>query len=367
MNLVTMKDYIYATPQKVLENITNSQKLVQPIVELYTKKEYKQIILVASGSSYTAIHCARNYLCQRLQIDVKVINPFTFSEYDYQYVKDDDFVVIVSQSGASTNCISALQKLDQIGHEKYVLTGNIESDCQKYADVMLDWGCGIETMGYVTLGVVTLVVYLMLFAVYAAKSLNKGDYIEYTKSQITKAMTNHQYVCKETEEFIQKHYQALMQMDRVYVLGAGSNYGAALEGALKIGETVKVLAVGYEQDEFLHGPALQLSPKYTVFVIDSGDQTSHHAKQVFEGLLKVVKNTFMISSSSLDHSHVLCVQDPCDEPFTCLYHLPFFELIAEIISTDLDSKKSHPLYYEMNKVIDFRTSEFRKKHSADED
>ena len=363
MELVTMSDYIYATPNKVLENVNNAKAITKPMVDLYLKKEYKQIIFVASGSSYTAIHCARGYICQLLKTDVKVINPYTFAEYDYKYVNDDDFVIIVSQSGASTNCISALESLKKINHERIVLTGNVNSDCKDYADVMIDWNCGIETMGYVTLGVVTLVEYLMLFAAYASKE----DVVSYTENQIKKAMENHKEVCALTEEFIKKHYHSLMRLDRVYVLGVGSNYGTALEGALKIGETIKVLSVAYEQDEFLHGPALQLNPKYTMFVIDNSDYTSAHAKQVFDALQKVTDNTFMITSSNHEHSNILNVNNKCDEPFTCLYYLPFFELIAERISTDLNSKKSHPLYYEMNKVIDFRTSEFRKAHKADED
>jgi glucoselysine-6-phosphate deglycase len=222
-------------------------------------------------------------------------------------------------------------------------------------------------MGYVTLGVVTLVVYLMLFAVYSAKKIGFSDNIDYCQTQIKKAMKNHKIVCRDSELFIQNHYQTLMQMDRVYVLGCGSNYGTALEGALKIGETVKILAVGYEQDEFLHGPALQLSPHYTVFLIDNGDHTKDHAKQVFNGLLKVTPNTYMITPENINHHNVLHIENSCDEPFTCLYYLPFFELIAEVISTDLDSKKSHPLYFEMNKIIDFRTPEFRETHAADED
>ena len=43
MNLVTMKDYIYATPAKVLENVKNAEMLVKPIVDLYIKKNYKKI------------------------------------------------------------------------------------------------------------------------------------------------------------------------------------------------------------------------------------------------------------------------------------------------------------------------------------
>lgn len=365
--LITMKDYIYATPQRVIDNTSNAQELTQQLVELFLQKNYTQITFVASGSSYTAIQCARGFISKTLNLEVKVINPYSFSEYDYQYVKDDHFIIITTQSGASTNCINALKRLKSIHHDCYVLTGNINSDCQQYADTIIDWGCGIETMGYVTLGVVTLVVYLMLFAVYCAKALGIKDDVDYCHKQILKAMNNHQKVCLKTEAFIQKHYQSLMQMDRVYILGAGCNYGTALEGALKIGETVKVLAIAYEQDEFLHGPALQLNPKYTTFVIDSGDHTSEHAMQVFEALNIITPHNFMITPQHSHKDTVLTIPDTCDEPFTCLYYLPFFELIAEVISTDLNSKPSHPLYYEMNRVLDFRTSEFRKTHSAKED
>jgi glucoselysine-6-phosphate deglycase len=111
MNLVTMKDYIYATPQKVLDNVENAEALTQVMVDLYTKREYTQITFVASGSSYTAIQCVRGFLCEILHTDIKIINPYTFSEYDYRYIKNNNFVVVVSQSGASTNCIEALKKL----------------------------------------------------------------------------------------------------------------------------------------------------------------------------------------------------------------------------------------------------------------
>ena len=364
--LVTMTDYIHATREKVLNNINKAHDLVKDIVNLYTKKKYQQIIFVASGSSYTALQCARNYMCKTLKTDVKILNPYTFSHYDIDYVTDEHFVVIVSQSGASTNCVEALTKLKDRHLNSYVLTGIKECDCANYADVVLDWGCGIETMVYVTLGVVSLVVYCMLFAAIAANKLGYSDELEYVKEQITKAMKNHKEVCDKTEAFYATNEQTLYQLDRVYVLGSGSNYGTALEGALKMGETIKVLAVGYEQDEFLHGPALQLSPKYSAFIIDGGDETKEHALTVFKGLCKVTANAYMITSQDVDHPHILHVDDPCDEPFTCLYNLPFFELLADIISTKLDSKKDHPLYYEMNKIIDFRTPKWRESHKPED-
>ncbi|MDF9824767.1 glucoselysine-6-phosphate deglycase [Breznakia sp. PF5-3] len=364
---LTMENYIYGTPKVVLENLKDPNALVKDIVDAFCEKEYKQIMLVASGSSYTAAHCARTYLKETLQIPTSVINPYTFTNYDIHSVKEDDFVLVISQSGASTNCIDALQALKDKNMNAYVLTSDINSDAKKYATKVFDWGCGIETVGFVTLGVVTLIVYLQLFAAYSAKRLQRSNQVDHCLQQIKKAMKIHKEVCDKTEVFIEKNYKRLMTMDRVYVMGCGSNYGSALEGALKIGEAVKVLAVGYEQDEFLHGPALQLSPKYTAFVVDNNDHTSHHAQQVYKGLCKVSDNVFMITPSSISNKRVVTVENTCEEPFSCLYYLPFFELIAAKMSKDLNSTKSHPLYYEMNKVIDFRTKEYRKTHKEEDE
>lgn len=55
-------------------------------------------------------------------------------------------------------------------------------------------------------------------------------------------------------------------MEKAYLIGAGANYGTALEGAVKIGETVHILAVGYEVDEAIHGPQIQLTPNYNLFL-----------------------------------------------------------------------------------------------------
>ena len=45
-----------------------------------------------------------------LNCDVKVISPMSFVYFENQ-ITEDDFVFVISQSGHSTNCIQALQKL----------------------------------------------------------------------------------------------------------------------------------------------------------------------------------------------------------------------------------------------------------------
>ena len=146
---VTMKDYILETPKAVLENIHRSKELTHPLVDAFTKKAYKRIIVVASGSSCNATHLARLFMMKYLDMEVKVVTPFTFTNYEYN-VTDEDFVFCISQSGCSTNTIKALRKCKELGIQAIGLTGNVESDFKTEADLVVDYGVGIEYVGYVT-------------------------------------------------------------------------------------------------------------------------------------------------------------------------------------------------------------------------
>ena len=71
-------------------------------------------------------------------------------------------------------------------------------------------------------------------------------------------------------------------MERVFLVGAGANYGVACEGALKYGECLQFPAMALEIDEYLHGPNLQLSPDYTIFVVACGERDHSRARQIVD-------------------------------------------------------------------------------------
>ena len=62
-------------------------------------------------------------------------------------------------------------------------------------------------------------------------------------------------------------------MTNAYVCGVGANLGTASEGALKFGETVSIPTAVYEVEEYIHGPNIQMTPRYSVFLIDGGEGT----------------------------------------------------------------------------------------------
>ena len=82
MQRKTMVDYVNEVPQLLAKNVESASELVNPLINYVEGKEIKDILLIASGSSYNACHCARSFMMKHLGINVKVISPFTFTNYE---------------------------------------------------------------------------------------------------------------------------------------------------------------------------------------------------------------------------------------------------------------------------------------------
>ena len=166
----TMLDYIADCPEFIRNNVADSAALTKPLVDEYVSGGYKNIWIVACGSSSNGSLCARQFIRRHLKCEVKIVTPFHFvsSENDFS---ETDMVVVVSQSGYSLNALDAIKVIEAKGRRCIGLTGDVNSDLGKVCDVVANYGVGRETVSYVTRGVTTLALFFMLFAVEAAVRL----------------------------------------------------------------------------------------------------------------------------------------------------------------------------------------------------
>ena len=166
----TMLDYIADCPKFIRNNVADSAALTKPLVDEYVSGGYKNIWIVACGSSSNGSLCARQFIRRHLKCEVKIVTPFHFvsSENDFS---ETDMVVVVSQSGYSLNALDAIKVIEAKGRRCIGLTGDVNSDLGKVCDVVANYGVGRETVAYVTRGVTTLALFFMLFAVEAAVRL----------------------------------------------------------------------------------------------------------------------------------------------------------------------------------------------------
>lgn len=356
---VTMRDYIDSTPEYIRANVANSKALTAPLVEEYVSGGYKNIWIVACGSSSNGCLSARQFIRRHLKCEVKVVTPFQFvvSEHDFS---ETDMVVVVSQSGYSLNALDALAVIRAAGRRCIGLTGDLDSDLAKACDVVANYGVGRETVAYVTRGVTTLALFFMLFAVDAAEAagIKTAEEAAAVRAQLARAADWNEAMVKAAPEFIAEHYQGLSGMTNAYVCGVGANMGTASEGALKFGETISVPTAAYEVEEYIHGPNIQMTPRYTVFLIDGGEGSAR-IQQIFEATKIVTSNVYLVTNdASYKADNVLCI--PCDLPeeMTPLCFLPFFQTVAAQLTDDLDRWNKHPLQRKMEKACSSKSQNY---------
>ena len=152
--------------------------------------------------------------------------------------------------------------------------------------------------------------------------------------------------------FFQRNRKNLLSMEKAYLIGAGANYGTALEGAVKIGETVHILAVGYEVDEAIHGPQIQLTPNYNFIFIDPGDETAARIEQSYRAAKAISDRVYILSNNPLIQGDgVMRVPHQVDEMISPLYTLAFVQMMAYAVSETNSTWKQHPLMKEYKAIL----------------
>ncbi|MDO4198234.1 MAG: SIS domain-containing protein [Erysipelotrichaceae bacterium] len=361
----TMRDYIASCPEIMRDNIKKSEELTKALVDEYVDGGYKNVWIVACGSSSNGSYCGRMYVKHHLKCECKVVNPFTFITAEND-IGPEDMVVAVSQSGYSTNALEALDVIKSKGRKTIGLTGDVNSDFKEKCDVLVNWGVGTETVAYVTRGVTTLALFFMLFALEAAKKKGYESEEEYSKNkaQLLKACDINEEVQKNWTEFMKKHYKRLSSMTNAYMCSVGANMGTAYEGALKFGETISIPTAAYEAEEYIHGPNIQLTPKYSVFVIDGGIG-SGRLKNIYEGTRIVTDNAFLITNTEYEgDENIFYVKADVDEDVTPICYLPIFQITAADITDDLNRWIKHPLQEKMDKYVSAKSENYDKSPFA---
>lgn len=351
---MTMLDYINEASAVARANIARRGNLVEPVVGLCKGGMPRRIVLVASGSSYNACVCALPFMrsCLGAACALRLVTPFALTHYERD-LTPDDVVLVVTQSGLSTNAIESLDTLRARGLRAACLTGNVESDVRDHADAVIDYGVGEELVGYVTKGVTTLTVFLMLLAA------RLGTCDERVK-EVAGALDVAEAVRSAADPFYERHIKRFTSMDVCYCCGTEPTRGVAREGALKIGETVHVPSPAYEVEEYIHGPNLQLTPAYTCLFFDAGDEASERVEHVWRATCEVTDGAFLVTPRALDgHDERALVSPPLPSPeVASLAYLPFVQLLSYRVSSALGGTRQHPLMRRFKALAAAKTEHF---------
>lgn len=360
MSKPTMLDYVNETPGVVHAQLAGDAG--HKLAEEFLAGDYRSVRIVACGSSKNAATIARPWLRELLGLEVSVCEPYTFCQYEHE-LPADEFCFVVSQSGYSTNALAALACIRESGRAAVGVTGDVESDFRDAADVVVDYGVGEEQVGYVTKGVTSLAVFLWLFGIDVARAQGRldDDGRDEAIAGIESVMRNFEAVRDQTPALLARRYKELSAMERVFLVGAGASYGVACEGALKYGECLQFPAMALELDEYLHGPNLQLSPDYTIFVVACGERDHARARQIVDATRLVTDRVFVLTDDPAATDADILVEPGMPELAAAASVLPFFQMTAYQLTEDEHLWHKHPLVASFDHALSGKSENYVDK------
>jgi len=246
-------------------------------------------------------------------------------------------VIAVSQSGRSTNTQDMVSTLVNAGIPVVTLTDPKLTPVSEKGSFPVwlqanDEKIGPKTRGYMA---TILTLYLMALEIGKAKGhMTKACYDkEISKfSNMIEAGKGYMASC---DSFYKKHEDQLFKAKYYMFVGKGTAGKVAEESALKVLETVCCPAMGYEYEEFLHGPACCATGDLAVFLYLCNDADKSRMLKTAGILDKATQNCYIIShEEDVQGDKVLYL--PCASPETMS---PFTDiLIAQLISAVVPEK-----------------------------
>lgn len=353
-----MTDCIDESPAVCLKMLKEKDKVIEKVKKLFLKKKYSKIVLVGSGSSYNIAMSAKYAMEEFLNIEVKVITPIAFVNYDYKY-HEGAFIICMSQSGRSTNTIEAIQKAEECGYDVAGISMVPNSPLKNYCKNVLEYGSYTgELDSFVCRYFSSSVLYFILFALEAGKELGRVSEEVYKKKleELTKVVEYLPTAVETVKEFHEKNKKSLYSMKRGMALGIGPTYGLTNEACLKLSETTGIPTNGYEIEEYLHGPAYEVKKDHGVFVMDADPLVHDRVISIYEASFQLTDRVYLITySPSIKGENIVNFPVECDPVFRPLLYVIVFQYIPGKMCEDLNIRAVTIYNYRASQMVVTKT------------
>ena len=212
-----------------------------------------KIVITACGSAYYA-GCAGKYaiekLC-RIPVQVELASELRYSD---PLIDEHTLLVVLSQSGETADTIAAMKECKNRGAKTLAVVNVVGSTIANTADHTLYTWAGPEIAVATTKGYTTQVSVLYLFALYAAKKMNRiDDELYNTLLAALKTLPKKIQEALDMNSAIPTLAKKYHGADSMFFIGRNTDYAVALEGALKMKEISYIHAESYAAGELKHG------------------------------------------------------------------------------------------------------------------
>lgn len=316
-------------------------------------KRYRRIVVLSTGSSANAVYCAKYYLQDILKINVEIKMPSEFLIYENNIEKDVLYLA-VTQGGRSYSTIEALKKAKRYELDVVTLTSDLNSPVCMFNDVVVDIGCGIEKVGYVTKGFSATVLTLMLMGLEFAfenKLIGESEY-ESRIFEIENCLNKISETIDKSLKWYQINKEEFMKSKKFVAIGHGPVYGVVKECETKFTETIRLPMNGHELEEYMHGPYLSLTKNDTIIFLEGNSKLQERQELLKNYIMPYAGNVFNISyKSNAVHSRDLYLNIECNEFLIPILLVIPIQIISYCLAEDLGNNLNKKIFEDFDEKL----------------
>jgi glutamine---fructose-6-phosphate transaminase (isomerizing) len=213
----------------------------------------KGVAFLARGSSDNSALLGRYAIEQHTGLPTSLVAPSIVTVYRKRpELYRGWLLVALSQSGRTPEIVDIAARYAECGASVVAVTNNPDSALADVAELHVDLGAGPELAVPATKTVTSQMLAVLAIAA------GLGD--EPNSSAALAELPNHVAKILADSASIERAVGKLAAHRRLAVVGRGACYPAALETALKLQETLGLMAHGFSSADFRHGPIAVCGP-----------------------------------------------------------------------------------------------------------
>jgi len=220
-------------------------------------KSFKNIYIVACGSAYH-VGMLGSYVIEKLAkipVRVELASEFRYRE---PLIKENDLVVIISQSGETADSLAALRLAKERGAYTLGIVNVEGSSIAREAD-----SCFITKAGPEIAVATTKAYSAQLMAIYGLALAYCENALDYREE--LEALAGKVEVIINQKEKMNELAELYVNEESCFFIGRGCDYALALEGSLKLKEISYIHSEAYAAGELKHGTISLIEEGIIVF------------------------------------------------------------------------------------------------------
>ncbi len=237
--------------------------------------ESNRIVFTSAGTSFYAGLCGKYFLANISRTGSEAVISSEFDEIMKNIIDERTTVVAISQSGETSDTISAAKYAKRFGAKIISISNTVGSSLTRLADATVYTQAGPE------IGVAATKTFLVQLGALSLISSKLAEFKGVITRDEYKTLLNDlntipeiiQLILDKTEGEVKASTEAYYNSTSILYLGRGISSAVAMEGALKLKEISYIHAEGYAAGESKHGPIALISTGFPVVFVAPMDST----------------------------------------------------------------------------------------------